>query len=147
MALGSTQPLTEMSTRIFLGVRGGRRVRLTNSPPSVNWLPRKCGSLDVSQPYGPPRPVTGILCFLFGISHKNPAIVLSGAIILIPLISKWPILYSLLYCSRNIREGGRNTAVRGIQTHCDTVVVFRIIRILTAHINARIHLYRDDDVI
>jgi hypothetical protein len=36
MSLGSTQPLTERSTRNLPVVKGGQRVRLTNSPPFLS---------------------------------------------------------------------------------------------------------------
>jgi hypothetical protein len=56
MALGSTQPLAEMSTGIFLWMKGLVAGALGRQPHRHQW-PDCLGSLDVSQPCGLPRPV------------------------------------------------------------------------------------------
>jgi hypothetical protein len=46
-------------------VKRGRRLRLTISPPSVTLLFRKCGILDLPQPYRHTRTVTRIVLLIF----------------------------------------------------------------------------------
>jgi hypothetical protein len=93
MALGSTQPITEMSTKkIPLGVKGGRRVGLATLPPSVSRLSRKCGNLNISKHYEPPWTVTCV--------KKTPELVMKFPISA-EVKDEWsniynPILYSLL---------------------------------------------------
>jgi hypothetical protein len=61
MALGSTQAVTEMSTRNLPGGKGRPERRDDNliaiCEPIIE---TKCGILDVSQLYGPSRLVTGM---------------------------------------------------------------------------------------
>jgi len=52
MALGSIQPLTEMSTRLFPESKGGWCVRLTTLPPSCAVV-MKSGNLNFLVPSGP----------------------------------------------------------------------------------------------
>jgi hypothetical protein len=65
MVLGSTQPLTEISTRNLSGAKGWPECKADNLTAICEQLPTRCGSHDVSQPYGPSRPLTGMALFLF----------------------------------------------------------------------------------
>jgi hypothetical protein len=59
MALASTQPITEMGTRNFPGVKGRPALSIDNSA-ICEMIITKYGSLDVLQPCGLPLPGTGI---------------------------------------------------------------------------------------
>ena len=58
MALGSTQPLTEMSTRSISWVKAGRCVRLTILPPTCAVV-MKSGNLNFLEPSGPLQACNG----------------------------------------------------------------------------------------
>jgi hypothetical protein len=52
MALGSTQPLTEISTRNLPGGKSGRRVGLTTLPLSVSRMSENVGASTSRNPKG-----------------------------------------------------------------------------------------------
>jgi hypothetical protein len=62
MALGSTQPLTEMSTRNIFWGKGGRCVGLADGQPCNIHVPivLKSGSLNLLEPSGSAKACNGI---------------------------------------------------------------------------------------
>jgi len=68
MAPGLTRPLTEMSTRIFPGGKGGRCVGLTTLPPSC----ADCHEIWEPQPPGTAHACNGIaLTFTLHVSDRS----------------------------------------------------------------------------
>ena len=71
MALGSTQPLTEMSTRSISWGKGGRYVRLTTLPPSCAVV-MKFGNLIFLEPSGPLQACNGTaFCLTLPVMTRN----------------------------------------------------------------------------
>jgi hypothetical protein len=77
----------------FGGVKRGWCVGLKTLPPSMSRLSRQCGILNISQPYWPSRPVTGIYLLFVYINGNSYCIT-----------EKWPGNICLQALSASLRS-------------------------------------------
>jgi hypothetical protein len=91
---------------MFLGVNRCGCVGLTTLPLSVSQLSRQCGILNISQPYRPPRHVTGIAFFFTCFFSSSVTMILLVTPNLADWLSwKWSVAQSVaLYVLGNKTE-------------------------------------------
>jgi hypothetical protein len=75
VALGSTQPQQKWVPGVLLGAKGCRLIEPTTSPPTLSQLSLRCGSLDVSQPFGPSWPIIGIVLHFLSNGQKQSCLI------------------------------------------------------------------------
>jgi len=98
MALGSTQPLTEMSTRSISCGKGGRCVRLKTYHHPVS-LSRNLGTLTSWNTQGHSRPVMGLL-YLYLYLYMNFAVYMAFSFITFLVPFCIAVYMVFIYCMR-----------------------------------------------